>query len=141
MTIRGAVGHDILNANRAFYESNIPPFGGNRIRTEYYNPLVSTSIINNTHIENGNYVRLDNLAVGYSFNIKKMQKLRVYVAANNLLTLTNYTGADPEIRLSNYSESENGAFISNEGIFTPGVDRRVSYTATRVLAVGIQAGF
>ncbi|MDR2362773.1 MAG: TonB-dependent receptor [Prevotellaceae bacterium] len=53
-------------------------------------------------IENGDYLRLKNVQIGYTvpqaFSKKiHIDRLRVYAAANNLLTLTNYTGFDPEV--------------------------------------------
>jgi TonB-linked SusC/RagA family outer membrane protein len=50
------------------------------------------------YLENGNYLRLKNLIIGYTF--KKMswnQGLRVYFSGDNLLTFTKYTGMDPEV--------------------------------------------
>ncbi|WP_260607323.1 SusC/RagA family TonB-linked outer membrane protein [Chitinophaga polysaccharea] len=50
------------------------------------------------YLENGNYLRLKNLLIGYTF--KKMswnQGLRVYFSGDNLLTFTKYTGMDPEV--------------------------------------------
>ena len=52
------------------------------------------------YIEDGSYLRLKNLQLGYTFktNISKStQSFRVYFAAQNLLTLTKYSGLDPEI--------------------------------------------
>ena len=53
-------------------------------------------------VESGSYMRLKNLQLGYTLpaNILKqlqIQKLRIYVSGQNLLTFTNYTGMDPEI--------------------------------------------
>lgn len=49
-------------------------------------------------IENGSYLRLKNLQLGYTFNnIGGVNKLRVYLQGYNLLTFTNYTGTDPEV--------------------------------------------
>ncbi|MGO4290277.1 SusC/RagA family TonB-linked outer membrane protein [Chitinophaga sp. RAB17] len=50
------------------------------------------------YLENGNYLRLKNLLIGYTF--KKMswnQGLRVFFSGDNLLTFTKYTGMDPEV--------------------------------------------
>ena len=49
-------------------------------------------------VEDGSYVRLKNIELGYTFNTKGMavKNLRLYVAGQNLLTSTNYTGLDPE---------------------------------------------
>ena len=57
---------------------------------------------NSYFVENGTYVRMRNAQVGYTFNIaglKKagIQKLRIYVSATNLFTLTGYSGVDPEL--------------------------------------------
>ena len=54
------------------------------------------------YLEDGDYLRLKLVQMGYTFNIKALNKisvnrLRVYATAENLLTLTNYTGYDPEI--------------------------------------------
>ncbi|MBX2923568.1 MAG: TonB-dependent receptor [Chitinophagaceae bacterium] len=49
-------------------------------------------------VEDGSYVRLKNLQLGYNFlNIKGISKLRVYVQGYNLLTFTRYSGLDPEV--------------------------------------------
>ena len=53
-------------------------------------------------VENGSYLRLKNVQLGYTIPKKATQKflvdkLRIYVSANNLLTFTNYTGYDPEV--------------------------------------------
>lgn len=50
------------------------------------------------YLENGNYLRLKNLAVGYTFkDLKGVNNLRVYVSGDNLLTFTKYSGMDPEV--------------------------------------------
>ena len=53
-------------------------------------------------MEDGSFIRLRNVALGYSLPRQLLsrigiQRLRVYVNATNLLTLTNYSGADPEV--------------------------------------------
>lgn len=53
-------------------------------------------------VEKGDYLKLKNLSVGYTLPQKwsrkaKMEKLRVYFSAQNLFTITKYTGFDPEI--------------------------------------------
>ncbi|HMF73958.1 MAG TPA: hypothetical protein VK616_20895, partial [Flavitalea sp.] len=50
-------------------------------------------------IENGSYVRLKHLQLGYNFpkGISKIKKLRIYLSCENLLTFTKYPGFDPEI--------------------------------------------
>jgi len=53
-------------------------------------------------VESGSYLRLKTAQIGYTFtNIKGMRKLRVYVQAFNLLTITKYSGQDPEVNDGN----------------------------------------
>lgn len=58
------------------------------------------------YIENGSYVRLKNITLGYTFPKQWLQKLtiqnlRLFVAAQNLFTITGYSGLDPELGNSN----------------------------------------
>ena len=53
-------------------------------------------------VEKGNYLKLKNLSFGYTLPQKysrkaKMEKLRIYFSAQNLFTITKYSGIDPEI--------------------------------------------
>ena len=53
-------------------------------------------------VESGSYLRLKNLQFGYTIpstmlNGTFIKRCRVYISANNLLTLTSYTGYDPEV--------------------------------------------
>ncbi|MDD3907729.1 MAG: TonB-dependent receptor, partial [Bacteroidales bacterium] len=60
-------------------------------------------------LEDGSYVRLKNLQIGYTIpNTKKIkiESLRLYVAGTNLLTLTGYSGLDPEMTVSTNSSVE-----------------------------------
>jgi len=79
-------------------------------------------------IESGNYVRLDNASLGYTFrNIaKNFRTLRLYVTGTNLLTFTSYRGIDPEV---------------NMGGLTPGVDANNFYPKTRTVLFGVNAQF
>lgn len=49
-------------------------------------------------LENGNYVRLKNLMIGYTFKkLPSNMGLRIYLSGDNLLTFTKYSGMDPEV--------------------------------------------
>jgi len=108
----GMYGNDIFNGTRRWdlpmsnYQSNvINRWVGEGTSTTY--PRVSTTDINKNFsrpssffVEDGSFARLKNLTLGY--NITGLQKyliqnIKVYVAASNLFTLTNYSGLDPEI--------------------------------------------
>ena len=83
-------------------------------------------------IENGSFVRLNNMTIGYTFPMKKalgvkMTKLRVYLTGNNIATITNYTGYDPEVSVR-----------SNP--LTPGLDYS-AYPKSRTFIFGVNATF
>lgn len=89
-------------------------------------------------VYDGSYVRLKNIALGYtlpSVVLEKLaiQKLRVYVSAQNILTFTNYPGIDPEV---NYSSGGSGS-ASNQNL---GLDYG-SYPNTKSFTVGLSIGF
>ena len=82
-------------------------------------------------LEDGSYLRLRNLQIGYTIpndlaNKISLSRARVYVSAFNLLTITDYTGFDPG--------------ISNSGLFTRGVDRGF-YPLTKSFVFGVNLGF
>lgn len=67
-------------------------------------------------IEDGSYLRLKNLSIGYTIPAATLQRLtnnvvsrvRVYVSSQNLLTFTKYSGYDPEVSSKNYNLLNNG---------------------------------
>ena len=88
------------------------------------NPLGSpTNTENSTRfIEDGSYLRLKNLQIGYTFPLKWTQKfhcsrLRLYATASNLFTITGYKGYDPEVGsgvdYGNYPQSRTFTFGLN----------------------------
>jgi hypothetical protein len=57
---------------------------------------------NSWYVEDGSYLRLQNLSVGYNFagdwvRKAKLSRARLYIAGNNLLTITGYKGLDPGV--------------------------------------------
>lgn len=78
-------------------------------------PALSTSITNNESqpnsyfVEDGSYLRLRNLQIGYNFNIPTLgvQNAQVYLQGTNLFTITDYVGADPEMGRGNAGDDPN----------------------------------
>jgi hypothetical protein len=83
-------------------------------------------------IERGDYLRLKNVQLGYNLPQKVMkatkliEQMRVYVGAQNLFTLTSYSGLDPE--------------ISGGGIYSKGYDDG-HYPPVRTITCGLQVSF
>lgn len=87
--------------------------------------------VSDLYIEDGSYLRLKNIQIGYTLPESFLQRIRsnnwrIYVSAENLLTLTGYTGADPEI----------GAMSS----FDIGIDRGI-YPQARIFRLGTSISF
>ena len=85
-------------------------------------------------VENGSYLRLKNIELGYNLPVRKwnlnwLQKLRVYVSAQNLLTITNYSGWDPEVN------SQGSANSIGQGI------DHYSYPTAKSYTFGINVSF
>ncbi|MBN1949845.1 MAG: SusC/RagA family TonB-linked outer membrane protein [Bacteroidales bacterium] len=133
--IRGAFGFQILNFQRMFYEN--PTISYNMLETAHHlvygkDTLSSPQSYVSYYIEDGDYVKIDNVTLGYTFtpkNTENMKSLRVYVSTQNLYTFTNYTGMDPEVSL------EDGSILA------PGNDNRDKYPTTRTFTVGLNVKF
>lgn len=87
-------------------------------------------------VEDGSYFRLKNIQLGYTFPTDLVNKfyvsnLRIYVAGQNLVTLTDYQGYDPEL----------GRPLDGDGeLFDSGVNRR-AYPNNKNILFGVQVGF
>ena len=142
MLIAGAIGGDIFDATRRcdleklnyskwIWEHRWTGEGTSNSmpRMTITDPNASWSSVSDLYLKNGNYMRLKNIQLGYSLPQQWLKKvlinqLRVYVAAENLLTFTKYDGFDPEIA--------NGTSM--------GVDRGI-YPQARTYTVGVNLSF
>jgi TonB-linked SusC/RagA family outer membrane protein len=69
---------------------------------EYWRPFNNINLNHSWAIEDGSFLRINNITLGYSLPAKwlaklKIQKLRIYATANNLHVFTRYSGYDPEV--------------------------------------------
>ncbi|MGY6649762.1 SusC/RagA family TonB-linked outer membrane protein [Wenyingzhuangia sp. IMCC45574] len=141
MQLYGAFGGKVMNGNKAyayqagvhrdlFYswtehnqESVIPWYNGNNTRSYRGGSTY--------FLEDGDFIRLRNVALGYTIpkkTVEKMglSKLRLYVQAQNILTLTDYTGFDPE--------------VGGNGLSTRGIDSG-KYPLSSQMKMGLQLQF
>ena len=132
--LRGSIGHDLVNTYRAFYENPNVATSYNVVATSYYNPdITDGQIFSSLFVEDASFVRLDNATLGYTFSLPEggtLNNLRFYLTGQNLFTISNYTGVDPEVR---YSYGDN--------ILAPGVDPRESWVMARAFTLGLNIGF
>lgn len=100
------------------------PSSGNIANAENPAPMTvpgQRAIISDRQIFDGSYIRLKNINLGYTFNFRKKSKtsLKLYGSANNLFTLTNYPGYDPEVTTYSQNPQKRGIdFGSYPGVKT-----------------------
>jgi TonB-linked SusC/RagA family outer membrane protein len=115
---QGVYGNKILNLNRRYIDGMEGNANGTKIALDRWkspeNPgsgwvnranrkqTGSNGRTSTWHLEGGSYLRLQNLALGYTlpraFTQKfKVEKMRVYVSGQNLFTITDYSGYNPEV--------------------------------------------
>jgi TonB-dependent starch-binding outer membrane protein SusC len=143
---RGDIGHDIINEYRVFYE----PLSASRtieniVKTEYFDEnLTDDPIFSSHYVEDGSYMVLDNLTLGYrlpSAEGSSISNVRVFLTGRNLFWITNYTGANPEPRFTDTGSADNGAIVNGTNALAPGIDRRNQYFTTRSFTFGLSLDF
>lgn len=90
------------------------------------------------YVEDGSYMRLQNLQIGYTVPVGTLpafRNLRVYLQAENLFTITGYSNIDPALPAS--VENANGVNLNDQ---SQGVDRG-TYPSNRIFSIGLQADF
>ncbi len=127
--LRGKFDYDILNTVDLFYGN--PNIGGNILTSalDQYSHISEQPQYSDYYLESGDFVRLDNVTLGYNFDFGEnspFNSLRVYANARNLAVITAYTGRDPEVQ--------------DTGLY-PGVDDRNFYPRTTTITVGLNVKF
>lgn len=139
-------GNDVLNANRLFFENvnnsrNLNQYASYANRWTPDNPTSdipvaknssSNKVVSSRVIEDGSFLRLKTLSLGYTLPknvIKKwgISTARVYVAGQNLWTISGYSGYDPEVSIRNSA-------------LTPGLDYS-AYPRAYAINFGVNLGF
>lgn len=144
----GTYGNDIFNAMRYFTYDLASMTNKDKAVLNYWTPQnTNTNIprlakvdsndnmrISDRYIEDGSYLRLRNVQIGYTLPASLTQKLymskvRIYLTGQNLLTFTKYSGADPEI-----------GQIDEDNTLSRGVDIG-TYPQARTITGGISITF
>jgi hypothetical protein len=145
MFFYGVFGNYIFNNTRYWLErmdetANLPkglkPWTGEGTSNTTPRPYMGTTdnvlSTSDRWIERGDYLRLKNIQLGYSLPqkalkaTKMIERLRIYAGAQNLFTLTGYSGLDPE--------------ISGGSIYAKGYDDG-HYPPVRTVTCGLQISF
>ena len=145
--LQGVSGVDVVNGNKHSLQGMSKPFNQTiEVLDRWRNEGDVASLpragqnsgtnlaFSDWYVENGAYLRLKNIALGYTFSENlfnnTFNKARVYVAVQNAFTITNYSGYDPEI--STYS--------SGSGTFARGIDFFNQPNPT-IYRIGVQLNF
>jgi len=153
----GMFGFQILNLQRSFYENNSIAYNRLKSAADWHGAVdengaavIDASTGNqkqvqlsstmqqgvwSDHVEDGDFVKLSNATLGYTFPIsaslkKYIQYARLYVSGQNLFCITNYSGLDPEV-----TNSYGGDFR------LPGIDSRDKYPTIRSYTIGLTVNF
>ena len=142
----GSQGNDIFEQTRYYTDFNgfdgavstrmlnawSPTNTGSMIPSPYRGRSTTELQSSSYYIQDGSFLKLKNLQIGYDFSSaikqKGISRLRLYVAATNLFTITKYTGLDPEVSSVSSTYS------------APGVDYGI-VPMSRQFLVGVNATF
>ncbi|HIY77070.1 MAG TPA: TonB-dependent receptor [Candidatus Sphingobacterium stercorigallinarum] len=127
--LRGKFKYDILNTADMFF-GNKKWLPNNVLESAFgkHDQLDDDPQYSDYYLENGSFVKIDNVTLGYNFNLNTphVRNLYVYLTARNLATITSYTGIDPELQ-------DTG--------FESGIDSRGFYPRTQSWSFGVNIGF
>lgn len=133
--VRGVIGNKILNVTRWAYSpqssvsSNVFMYDIEHNGEQFLKQGVKSSTkanFSDYFLEDGSYLKLDNITVGYTFRFKEnkyAQSLRLYATAQNLFTITSYSGQDPE--------------VNTASVWSAGIDYTDFYPRTASVMFGV----
>jgi hypothetical protein len=155
MFLYGSFGNEIFNYNRIFTDFRL--FNTNIVEDRLTNswtpentgakyPRLDASdsysrVPSDYYIEDGSFLRARTISIGYSITPNKaigFSKLRVYIQGQNLFTITNYSGIDPDLSSVNVGQADGQGRKNNDN--WQGFDFG-NYPSSRVYMVGINATF
>ncbi len=138
--LKGALGFKVVNGKRMFHENWTYYTRNNLFQSALNQPIYDAPTFSSYYIENGDYLKVENLTIGYTFPVKTnnyIKGVRVYFTGSNLLTITKFSGIDPELQI-NYYPSDPNAEVTNG----PGLESNYSYyPSTRSFTFGVNVNF
>ncbi len=129
-----ATSSDMFGAEYTSFANQLDQYNVNK-GANIYNPIMSHYVVTDLDMEDGSFLRLNQLTLGYSFpkdwmtKTKVINNIRVYVQGTNLFCATKYSGLDPEVDTR-----------SSKNPLTPGVDFS-AYPKSRGINVGLNIQF
>jgi len=136
--IDGVYGNKIFNNTALLLDKNNLNQSKNTLRYLFNDKiptLTYTPTVSDRYVEDGSYMRLSSVTLGYNLNIKSnpwVKKARIYFSGSNLLVMTKYKGYDPDV--------SNGNRLDRNGVNSFGIDI-TSYPKARTYVVGLNVTF
>jgi TonB-linked SusC/RagA family outer membrane protein len=132
LAFRSMIGNKVYNATEMFFDNpgNLPSLNATPRAIEWGEEGRSGSAtIADIYVEDASFLRLDFISVAYNFNTSKKEWLKrftLFAAANNILTITGYSGIDPETTMNGLAY---------------GIDQYNVYPKTTSVTFGLKASF
>jgi TonB-dependent starch-binding outer membrane protein SusC len=154
MFIQGVSGNKIYNGTRVITEGMQRLFNSGTAVSNAWTPANTNTDVpraingdpnanarpSDRFLEDGSYLRIKNLSIGYtlpasflSFTNGTVKRFRIYATSQNLLTVTKYSGYDPEVGNRNIANGQNN-------FLTQGIDYG-QFPQARTFLGGVQVGF
>ena len=132
--VRAKQGQDVLNNTALVFATKSAVTQGNNFLASALDDATSVkepAIFSSRFIEDGSFIRLENITVGYTFDLPRSigsgRTARVYISADNLFLITGYSGYDPETH-------------TETGVASRGIDW-LSYPRARRFTTGVRFSF
>ena len=144
--IQGSIGNDILNMDRVMTASGIRGNSANHLASWWENRWTPSNPTNDirfpssiptaspatSFVEDGSYIRLKNISLSYNLDPEMLNNMvdsaRLYVTGTNLITITDYSGVDPEVNIFGGNNINRGVDFA-------------SYPRAKQIIVGLTLGF
>ena len=143
LIVRAEQGRDVFNNTALVYgaRSNVKQSKNILVSSlDDEDSIDEPAIFSSRWIEDGSFIRLQNLTVGYTFDLPRSigsgRTARVYISADNLFLITGYSGYDPEV----HSASGPGRDPGGLGLSSRGIDW-LSYPRARRFTTGVRFSF
>ncbi|MHA4806797.1 SusC/RagA family TonB-linked outer membrane protein [Flavitalea flava] len=140
----GSVG--IENIGKKYYDNAwTSANGSNRYALITANEFNANTRPSDVYVENGSYIRLRNLTLGYTLPLKistgaSPLKIRVYFTGQNLFTITKYSGLDPEIGLPQGTDVNDKNNTTYRNVTASGIDVG-TYPSSKFYTFGLNVTF
>jgi iron complex outermembrane receptor protein len=144
--LRGIFRYDIIHHTRSLHSApqTVTVYNGWAQGVRELRDLEAFPDFSERDVESGNFLRLDYLSIDYDLKLNKFPDLQLFVVAQNLFTITSYTGVNPEYRMADRNlrnpmwDTPLNSFAYTGSPLVQGMDRRNTYPLTRTFSLGLQ---